>query len=346
MFPGSASPAGSAQYAGRFPHRTANRFYREALGLQLSSLGIGTYLGALDEETSKRYRHALITAVQQGINVIDTSLNYRRQQSERDIGCALEELFTHQFASRDELLLCTKAGYLVPGAIPPNLPPDAVVAGQHSLAPTFLEDQLERSRRNLNCQTIDVYYLHNPETQLGHVQPEEFYRRIGEAFLLLERLVEQGRIRWYGAATWNGFREAKMSLVRMEALARQIAGPQHHFRFIQFPYNLAMTEAFTRQTEEINGQPLSLLEAAGRLGIVAVASASLLQARLCRNLPQPVRSALGLQTDAQCALQFTRSAPGLTTALVGMSQPEHVLENLRVAEVPPLDKQSYRRLFA
>ena len=58
-----------------------------------------------------------------------------------------------------------------------------------------------------------------------------------------------------------------------------------------------------------------------------------------------VERAPGLQTDAQRAIQFTRSTPGIAVALVGMSRREHVLENLGVARVPPLTPAEYQRFY-
>ena len=54
--------------------------------------------------------------------------------------------------------------------------------GMHSMQPDFLADQIDRSRANLGLETIDIFYLHNPETQLGFVNREEFERRIRLAF--------------------------------------------------------------------------------------------------------------------------------------------------------------------
>ena len=68
---------------------------------------------------------------------------------------------------RDEIVVSTKAGFLTPGAVPEFLKPEDVVGGMHSMAPDFLADQIDRSRANLGVDTIDVFYLHNPETQLG-----------------------------------------------------------------------------------------------------------------------------------------------------------------------------------
>jgi aryl-alcohol dehydrogenase-like predicted oxidoreductase len=78
------------------------------------------------------------------------------------------------------------------------------------------------------------------------------------------------------------------------------------------------------------------------------ASASLLQGRLAEGQPpQIVRHLSGLDTDAQRAIQFVRSTPGVTAALVGMSRIEHVEENLAgAARVAPLNFNEYRAMFA
>ena len=73
----------------------------------------------------------------------------------------------------------------------------------------------------------------------------------------------------------------------------------------------------------------------------------MLQGRVARGLPDQVRLALGsLSTDAQTALQFVRSTPGVTTALVGMSRVEHVEENLALAEVEPVGPEGFSQLFS
>ena len=76
-------------------------------------------------------------------------------------------------------------------------------------------------------------------------------------------------------------------------------------------------------------------------------SASMLQAKLSQNLPPFVETALkGLMTDAQRAIQFVRSTPGVTTALVGMSQRSHVDENMAVAAVPAAAVDEFFSMFS
>jgi predicted aldo/keto reductase-like oxidoreductase len=100
---------------------------------------------------------------------------------------------------------------------------------------------------------------------------------------------------------------------------------------VQLPVNLAMTEAIRLPTQPLpgGGTLVPPLEAARELGLTVVASATLMQAQLAANLPPAVRELFpALQTDAQRAVAFVRSLPGVTTALVGMKQHAHVDENL------------------
>src|SRR6185436_3600055 len=101
----------TANYRKRFPNAAAGHF-REQQGLTLSSIGIGTYLGNPDAKTDASYTDAVVRAVQLGANVIDSAANYRFQRSERNIGQALKQLDTEFGFSRNEVVVCTKGGYL------------------------------------------------------------------------------------------------------------------------------------------------------------------------------------------------------------------------------------------
>ena len=130
-----------------------------------------------------------------------------------------------------------------------------------------------------------------------------------------------------------------LSLPRMVELAAQAGGPNHHFRYIQLPFNVEMVEAFVEKPE-------SVLDAALRLGVAAVASAALSQTRVLAQMPERlVEQLAGLATNAQRAIQFTRSTPGIASALVGMSRRAHVVENLGVARVAPIARDEYVRLY-
>jgi aryl-alcohol dehydrogenase-like predicted oxidoreductase len=363
---GHATLEGTTRYRDRFKERSAGTHFRLEQNLWLSSIGIGTYLGNWDEATDERYTEAVTHAVELGANVIDTAANYRFQRSERSIGAALLHLAEEKISARDEFVICTKGGYLPFDAEPPAdvrryveetfvRPGIAdfsdIVGGSHCMTPRYLQSQIDQSLRNMNVSTVDVYYIHNPESQLSAVSMAEFETRLRSAFELLERNVNEGKIRMYGAATWNGFRvpaddRGHHSLERMVEIAREVGGESHGFRFIQLPFNLAMPEALVADNQALEGQRVSLLEAASALGVTVVASASIFQGKVARGLPEHIREPLGsLATDAQTAIQFVRSAPGVTTALVGMSRREHVEENLQLARIAPSLPEDFQRLF-
>src|SRR5580765_6916450 len=106
-----ATLEGTRRYAESFRGRAADGHFREVQGLVLSSIGIGTYLGQPDERTDAAYTAAIVAAVENGINVADAAINYRFQRSERSIGAALQQLAAKGF-EREEIIVCTKGGYL------------------------------------------------------------------------------------------------------------------------------------------------------------------------------------------------------------------------------------------
>jgi aryl-alcohol dehydrogenase-like predicted oxidoreductase len=361
----AATQEGTTRYAEKFRGDAADGHFRQVRGLVLSSIGIGTYLGQPNENTDSGYAAAIVAAVESGINVIDSAINYRLQRSERSVGTALKVL-AHKNLSRDEIVVCTKGGYLTPDGSMPQDPnryffeeyiqkgiftAKDIAAGCHCVTPRFLENQLGRSLKNLGVDCVDVYYLHNPETQLGEISQADFLKRVREAFVFLESAAARGQIQFYGMATWNGFRQQKgardlMQLAEIAAIATEIAGDKHRFRFVQLPFNLAMTEALTLGNQTIGGNERTVMEAADELGITLIASAALLQGQVAQNLPQFVAEALGLENDAERALQFARSAPGITTALVGMSRTVHVEANARLVTVPPAGVDEFSKLFS
>lgn len=297
MIPGHATPEATRRFHARHPARDHARTFGE---LALSSVGIGTYLGPADDATDARYTAAISRAIELGINVIDTASNYRGGRSERCVGRAVAT------AARDELVIASKAGFLPTRDPAPYIAAglaraDEIAAGCHCMTPAYLADQLAKSRVNTGLSTIDVYYLHNPETQLEEVDRTTFLARMRAAFAALEAAGDAGHLRWYGTATWNGYREpGLLDLSELVGLAREVAGDRHRFKFVQLPLNQRMPEA------------IPLLATAHELGMYVMSSASILQGKLAGTL------------------EWTRTRPQLGTALVGMSRVEHVEANARV----------------
>jgi aryl-alcohol dehydrogenase-like predicted oxidoreductase len=363
--PGYATTEGTERYRKRFEKRLTPEHFRHSQNLWISSIGLGTYLGNHDADTDRLYHEAVVRAVESGCNVIDSAINYRFQRSERAIGTALKELASQGY-QRDEIVIATKGGFIPYDGEPPK---DArryfeetfskpgiaqlsdIVANCHCISPSYLLNQLDCSLGNLAVDCIDIYYVHNPETQLGRIPRADFNIRLLKAFEALETAVSAGKIRLYGTATWNGYRNDTaatdyLSLAEISAIAEKAGGREHHFKAIQLPLNLGMTEALSLSNQAFQGKTQTTLEVAQALGMTVMCSASILQGQLTRNLPEIINETFqGLSTDGQRALQFVRSTPGVTTALVGMKQAAHVDENLETAKVPPAPWEQYSKLF-
>ncbi len=327
--------------------------YKSFLGYLLSEIGIGTYLGNPDEETDKRYFETIKKGVELGINVVDTAINYRNMRSEKVIGEVIKE------SGREKLFLSTKGGYI---AVPFNIDTDAttwfkkelvetgivspseITETGNILTPKYIDWAFERSLSNLNTDHIDVYFLHNPEDQLLKFDRETFKKKLWTVFRLLEGKVSEGKLKFYGLATWNGFRVPEnhkqyLNLKEIFNIAREVGGEEHHFRFIQLPYNLAMLEAFALKNQNIDGEKVSTLEASKKLGIYTYISAPLLQRRLIRHVHQQILERFRVEKFSHIPIQFVRSTPGVGTVLIGMSKVEHLLENIEIENIPPLSEE-------
>ena len=229
--------------------------------------------------------------------------------------------------------------------------PEDLVGGSHCMTPDYLQSQIDQSLENMSLDALDLFYIHNPESQLGAVDKYVFEAKIAKAFEKLEENRTNGKINFYGVATWNGFRVAPdnpsyHSLERFVGIAKQVGGDDHGFRFIQLPYNLAMPEAYLLKNQAVKGKVYTVLDAAENLGVSVMCSASILQGKLTHSVPLYIRETLGNPlTDAMTSIQFVRSTPNVTTALIGMSNTAHVEENLNLAGIEPVKPEVFEKLF-
>ena len=356
-------------YLKRFKNYSKD-FYRFDGDRFISSLGIGTFRKEpyREENYTINYKEAIKKAVLGGINLIDTAINYRYQVSEQEIASALRELLEGHKIAREELVLTSKAGFL-PLEFPfPKNPyewiehtiidaglasKEEIIVDQHCISPAYLRWSVEQSLENLGVATLDILFLHNPEFQLGYISYEKLKERIKEAFVLFEDLVKEGKIRDYGIASWNGFYYQEghaeyMSVSDMVAIAREVGGKEHHFKYIQAPYNLAKTEALSYANQKgLDGKYYSLMQVLAQYGLSMMGSSSLLQMNLFKTkFKEDVGEALGTQdlNDIASALQFARSS-AVVSSLFGAVDPLHVEQNLLLAYLPHAKPGGIQKLF-
>jgi aryl-alcohol dehydrogenase-like predicted oxidoreductase len=361
---GRATVVGTSRFQAR--SSTAEGHFRTAAGVLVSSIGLGTYLGDEDAATDEGYEACVAIALTSGINVFDSAINYRGQRSERAIGRAVSRAIREGGAARDEIFVSTKGGYLPHDAEDPRdprryiletfvesglAPRSEIAAGGNCLAPGYLRDQIDRSRENLGLETIDLYYLHNIEAQRTSVDSTTFRQRLSLAAGVLEEAVSEGKIGSWGLATWDGLRvppehPEHLSMKAALEVAAEAGGPSHHFAAVQMPLNLAMAQAIAYSSQETEGGRVPALSAAATLGLAVFGSASLLQGRLSADLPEEIVQAFPeALSGSQRALQFSRSAPGMTASLVGVSDPAHARDNFALSAVVPADPARVLALF-
>jgi aryl-alcohol dehydrogenase-like predicted oxidoreductase len=362
---GHASAEGTQQFADRAvrDRKLPVEHFRRAPGdLTLSSLGLGTYIGPPDGPTDLAVEQAVTVCLSSGrVNVVDTAINYRYQRAERSVGRAVTRLIERGELWREEVFVATKNGYLAPDSESPVpldrwvteelirpgiLDPQDVVGDSHAMSVPYLEDQFRRSRENLGLETIDLLYLHNaPDAQLSEVGLPEFLRRLEPAFALYEKFRAAGHLRYYGLATWESLRvppgtKGHFDVADAVRVAERAGGPDHGFRFVQFPFNLSMPEAAAWPTQVVGSRTVPLFDATSHFGLGCFTSVPLLQGRLSRGGPH--RAGLSI---AQTALQFARSAPGTLAPLIGQKRTEHLSENLELAAQPPWGPDAFRALL-
>ena len=362
---GNATPDGTRKYSDYAISQGKPRSHFKSFeNLHLSSLGMGTYLGQVSKEDDQAVENAVYQSVRSGaINVIDTAINYRAMKSEKSIGRALLRLVNDGVISRDQVFVSTKNGYITNDGDYPNIDvmeymhrmyvqtevitADDISSGYNVIKPSYLAKCIDKSLTNMHLSTIDLVYIHNAfESWYQDVSREQFMEMLAKAFEIYEKYRAENKIRYYGMATWTCFRVTSespeyLSLEQAVKCAESVGGKDHGFKFIQLPYNLAYSEALLLRNQSVQSEGnLTILQAAAKLNIGIFTSIPLFQGRLLRSqIPN-----YGNATDPVAKLlQIIRSSSSVIAPLIGQKRPEHVEENLKVANMPPLSEEEFQQ---
>ena len=299
---GQATESSTKNYADKIwqnnPKISPNT-WRIMEGLTVSKIGFGSYRTNGNEENKAALKKALLN----GVNLIDTSINYMDSESEKFIGETLTDLCEKNFINREEVVIITKGGYLqsehLLEAEESGIEEIVKVNDQlwHSIHPTNLEKQLNQSLDNLNLETIDGYLIHNPEYFIGHAlaqtggeRTEEleklYYGRIEKAFEFLEKMVQEGKIAFYGVSS-NTFGVERQqgdhtNLARVFEAAQNAAQKawgrkkRPMFRMIELPINImelgALKNVNTTAHIVDGTEEVSTLELASRMNLAVLAN--------------------------------------------------------------------------
>ncbi|MFC5973640.1 aldo/keto reductase [Halomarina salina] len=302
-------------------------------GYDVTEVGLGTWNigGDWGDVSDEAGREAVRTALDAGIDFLDTADVYGDGRSERHIGTVLDE----DDYDRSDVTVATKAGR--------RLDPHTAEDYDHD----HLERFVDRSLENLGTDTLDLLQLHCPPTE-AYYQPSTF-----EA---LESLASSGKIASYG-----------VSVEKVEEALKAIEYPgvetvQIIFNpFRQRPADLLFREAKRRDVGVIVRVPLASGLLTGQLdadsefaeddhrnfnregeafdrgetfaGLPFDRGLDAVEA-LRPHVPDDV-------TLAQFALRWILDHEAVTTVIPGSTSPEHIRDNVAVADVPPLSNQTH-----
>jgi aryl-alcohol dehydrogenase-like predicted oxidoreductase len=288
-------------------------------GVRVSPLCLGAmnFGGPTSEEDSV----AIInTALDAGINFIDTANVYNAGESERIVGKALAEN-----GRRDQVVLATKVnGQMGPG------PNDRGISRYHIIK------ACEDSLRRLQTDHIDLYQLHRPALDI----PQD------ETLRALDDLVRSGKVRYIGCSTFPAW-------MVMEGL--MVSEQQHLARYIseQPPYNLLDRRIENELVPLCQKYGLAILPWSPLAG-------GILAGRYAEHAPEDSRAArMGMDspfgervtaravdaarqvgalaqerdmTSSQLALLWVKDQPGVTAPIIGPRTLAHLNDNLAVLE--------------
>ncbi|HEX3747967.1 MAG TPA: aldo/keto reductase [Bryobacteraceae bacterium] len=298
--------------------------------ISFGAWAIGGAWGAVDDNESLA---ALRQAIDSGVNFIDTADVYGMGRSERLIAQLKRE-------RKEDIVVATKAGR--------RLPKQTVEGYSEKNLTEFIEDSL----RNLSTDALDLLQLHCPPTD-AYYHPE--------LFGFLDRMVEAGKLRYYG-----------VSVERVEEALKAIEYPnvqtvQIIFNcFRQRPADLFFAQAAAKHVGILARVPLSSGMLTGKLtrdsqfapddhrnfnrhgeafdmgetfsGVDYDTSLAAVE-EIRALVPQGV-------SMAQFALRWILMFDAVTCAIPGGKRPSQVADNCAASDLPPLSPHAMAAIHA
>lgn len=291
--------------------------YLGGSGLRVSVIGLGTNSFGVraDKETSIEI---INTALDHGINFLDTANIYTGSLSEQIIGEAIT-------SRRDEVVLATKAG--MPTGTGPN---DQGSSRDHICR------ELERSLRRLRTDYVDVYQIHRFDP----------YTPLEETLRALDDLVRAGKVRYIGASNYAAWQLMKaLAISEREHLTKFVAVQPGYSLADRTPEQELIPMCVDQGIGVIPYFPLAGGILTGKYageGTVPGGSRADKDPRFVRRL-DPDRLALGQQVaqlaaeagveSAALSLAWLMQRPTVTTIIVGATRVGQVQENLQALDV-------------
>ncbi len=215
-------------------------------GRKISNIGFGLYKGQISQKYDQQLIKCINYGIKKGVNVIDTAQKYRDGRSEK----ILKKIKSIK-KSRKNFILISKVGLVADYVKKKNIlkklkvkKEDCLPRNDFCIDPQYINWSLDNSLKLTGLEYIDFYLLHNPEYAL---QLKNGFKKIINALKILEKKRSEGKIHYYGIATWSGLRRFKgnknrLDLYKILKKLNQIFGKHHGFRCLEAPLSIAMPD--------------------------------------------------------------------------------------------------------
>jgi L-glyceraldehyde 3-phosphate reductase len=318
-------------------NRYQNMEYRRCgkSGLKLPVVSFGLWHNFGDTASYENMKQMLFTAFDNGITHFDLANNYGPVpgSAETNFGKILKEDLGKY---RDELIISTKAGYLMW---------DGPYGDWGSRK--YLVASLDQSLKRMGLEYVDIFYHHrmDPETPLE------------ETMQTLDSIVKSGKALYAGISNYDG-----ETMKKAAAILTELKCP---FVINQNRYSIL------DRTIEKNGLKQAAAEEGKGIITFSPLAQGLLTDRYLKGIPQDSRvrtdgrflqadkitekKVAGLsrlnemaagrgQTLAQMALNWILKDDIVTSVLVGASRPEQILDNIKIVNRSPFDEEELRKI--
>jgi voltage-dependent potassium channel beta subunit len=298
-------------------------------GMKVSAISLGGWInfgeGKVGADTA---RQVVTTAYDQGINFFDLADIYGNGGAEEQMGAILKDYPRHT------LVISTKLFW-----------PMSKDINDRGLSRKHIMESIDRSLRRLGTDYVDIYFCHrhDPDTP------------ILETARAMDDLIHQGKVLYWGTSEWSGdqIREAYDVCERYGLYPPQVEQPQYSMLERVRVEEEILPVAEPRGIGLVVWSPLAMGMLTGKYdeGIPAdtrfgrepwAAERFMTDANVARvRQLKPIADELGI-SRAQVALAWTLRRPGVSSAIIGATRPEQVIDNAAAAEVELSEDHSAR----
>ena len=288
-------------------------------GLKISEISLGswlTYGGTVENEIAKK---CMTTAIEHGINFIDSAEIYAKGEAEKVIA----EFLAEETINRKDLVISSKVFW-----------PMSEDINRWGLSRKNIKNAIEGTLERLNVDYIDIYYMHR----------YDYMTPLKETVEVLDDLIHDGKILYWGTSVWTAAQLERANAVAKELKAHKpiVERPMYNMfnRFIELEImSVAKTHGMGFTVWSPLGQ--GLLTGKYNKGIPEGSrgsrSESIKKYLTQENLSKleklgEIASSLEI-TTSQLALAWILRKPEISAAIIGATKPEHVIENVKASDI-------------